>query len=66
MGGYYINIMMIEILLATTLACSDADELILKVNKSGSVYSSEVKKDIIKIIKTNTETGCYEGSERNS
>ena len=58
--------MMIEILLATVIGCSEAEDLILKVNKSGSVYSSEVKKDIIKIIKTNTETGCYEGSERNS
>ena len=66
MGGYYINIMMIEILLATVIGCSEAEDLILKVNKSGSVYSSEVKKDIIKIIKTTTETGCYEGSERNS
>ena len=58
--------MMIEFLLATVIGCSEAEDLILKVNKSGSVYSSEVKKDIIKIIKTNTETGCYEGSEHNS
>ena len=57
---------MIEILLATVIGCSEAEDLILKVNKPGSVYSSEVKKDIIKIIKTNTETVCYEGSERNS
>jgi hypothetical protein len=59
---------MIELLVATafTFTCVDAEELIVKVKKSGSHYSPETKEDIIKTIKTNTEPGCYEGSERNS
>ena len=54
--------MMIELLLATVLSCTEAQDLIVDVNKS----RIEFKEDIIKTIKTNTEPGCYEGSEYNS
>ena len=54
---------MIELLLATTLfTCSEAQDLILDVQKAQTEY----KEDIIKTIKINTEPGCYEGSEPNS
>ena len=53
---------MIEFLLATTLSCTEAQDLIVDLNKS----RMEFKEDIIETIKTNTEPGCYEGSERNS
>ena len=50
---------MIELLLATALTCSEAQELIDKVNVSQGVD----RDSIIEVIKTNTEPGCYEGSE---
>ena len=53
---------MIEFLLATTLTCSEAQELIDKVSVSQGVD----RDSIIEVIKTNTEPGCYEGSEHNS
>jgi hypothetical protein len=53
---------MIELLLATALSCSDAQDLIDSARRSKSEY----KEDIIKTIKLNTEPGCYEGSEYNS
>ena len=53
---------MIELLLATVLTCSDAQELIDKVGMSQGVD----RDSIIEVIKTNTESGCYEGSEHNS
>ena len=53
---------MIELLLATALTCSDAQELIDKVSVSQGVD----KHELIEVIKTNTEPGCYEGSEHNS
>ena len=53
---------MIELLLATALTCSEAEDLISDVQKAQVEY----KEDIIKTIKINTEPGCYEGSERNS
>ena len=53
---------MLELLLATALTCSEAQDLIYDVQRSQVEY----KEDIIKTIKTNTETGCYEGSEHNS
>ena len=54
--------MMIELLLATALTCSESQDLILDVQKAQTEY----KEDIIETIKTNTQPGCYEGSERNS
>ena len=53
---------MIELLLATTLTCSEAQELIDKVSVSQGVD----RDSIVEVIKTHTEPGCYEGSERNS
>ena len=53
---------MIELILATALTCSESQDLIVDLQKAKTEY----KEDIIKTIKTNTETGCYEGSERNS
>ena len=53
---------MIEFLLATTLKCSEAKELIDKVRVSQGVDRDE----LIEVIKTNTKEGCYEGSESNS
>jgi len=53
---------MIELLLATALSCSDAQDLIDDVQKAQTEY----KEDIIKTIKTNTEEGCYEGSEHDT
>jgi len=53
---------MIEILLATALNCSEAKELIDKVNVSQGVDRDA----IIEVIKVNTKEGCYEGSESNS
>ena len=54
--------MMIDLILATALTCSESQDLILDVQKAQVEY----KEDIIKTIKTNTEPECYEGSERNS
>ena len=53
---------MIDLLLASALSCSDSQDLIENLNKS----RMEEKADLIEVIKTNTEPGCYEGSERNS
>ena len=53
---------MIDLILATALTCSESQDLILDVQKAKTEY----KEDIIKTIKINTEPGCYEGSERNS
>ena len=53
---------MIEIILATALTCSEAQDLIVDVQKSQIEY----KEDIIQTIKLNTEPGCYERPERNS
>ena len=53
---------MIDLILATALTCSESQDLILDVQKAKTEY----KEDIIKTIKTNTEPGCYEGSELNS
>ena len=52
----------IPLIFATALSCTDAQDLIVDVNKS----KAEFKQDIIKTIKLNTEPGCYEGSELNS
>ncbi len=53
---------MIELILATALTCSEAQDLIVDLNKS----RMEFKDDLIETIKVNTEPGCYEGSEHNS
>ena len=57
--------MMIEILLATAaFACEDSKEVVESIMKSQE--SIIIKNELIEVIKTNTEPGCYEGSERNS
>ena len=53
---------LIDLILATALTCSESQDLILDVQKAKTEY----KEDIIKTIKLNTEPECYEGSERNS
>ena len=55
---------MIEILLATALTCSDSKELVESIMSSGGDVLD--KHELIEVIKTNTELGCYEGSEHNS
>ena len=56
--------MMMELLLATVLACSDSEGLI--ENVMNSKQTTVEKHEIIEMIKTNTEVGCYEGSEHDS
>ena len=51
-----------ELLLAATLNCADSQELIEKVMLK-SHNSVLYKHELIEVIKTNTEPGCYEGSE---
>ena len=53
---------MIELILATALTCSQAQDLIVNVKKS----RVEFKDDLIETIKLNTAPECYEGSELNS
>ena len=55
---------MIEFLLASALDCEGSQELVEKIMKSQQ--STIGKHELIEVIKTNTEPGCYEGSERNS
>ena len=56
---------MIDFLLATAISCSESQELVDKImNKSNETVS--YKHELIEVIKTNTEEGCYEGSEHNS
>ena len=56
--------MMIELLLATALDCEGSQKLVEKIMKSQQ--STLHKHELIEVIKTNTELGCYEGSEHNS
>ena len=55
---------MIEFLIATALDCEGSQKLVEKIMKS-QVPTIE-KHELIEVIKTNTQPGCYEGSERNS
>ena len=55
---------MIEFLLASALDCEGSQELVEKIMKSQQ--STIDKHELIEVIKTNTEPGCYEGSECNS
>ena len=54
--------MMIELILATALSCSESQDLIDNVQKARVDY----KDSLIEIIKTHTEPECYERSEINS
>ena len=53
---------MLEILLAASLSCGDSQELIEGLQR----MPPEMKKELIEVIKTSTEAGCYERSEHNS
>ena len=53
---------MIELLLASLLTCTEAEELIEDLNNN----RMENKEELIQVIKENSTSGCYEGSERNS
>ena len=64
MGSYLLNMMMIELLLATALTCSESKELVEDI--MGSQQSVIDKHELIEVIKVNTKSGCYEGSELNS
>ena len=55
---------MIEILLAAALDCEGSQELIERIMKSQQ--STIEKHELIEVLKTNTEPGCYERSEHNS
>ena len=55
---------MFELLLVATLDCEGSQELVEKIMKS-QVPTIE-KHELIEVIKTNTQPGCYEGSESNS
>ena len=55
---------MIELLLATALDGEGSQEVVEKIMKSQQ--STTHKHELIEVIKTNTEPGCYEGSEHNS
>ena len=55
---------MIEFLIATALDCEVSQKLVEKIMKS-QVPTIE-KHELIEVIKTNTQPGCYEGSESNS
>ena len=55
---------MIDLLLASALACADSKKLVQNIMKSGQ--STVDKYELINVIKTNTEEGCYEGSEHDT
>ena len=55
---------MIDLLLASALICSESEKLVQNLMKSGQ--STVDKYELIKVIKTNTEEGCYEGSEHDT
>ena len=55
---------MIELIAAAAFACEDSKEVVESIMKSQE--STLIKNELIEVIKTNTEPGCYEGSEHNS
>ena len=55
---------MIELIAAAAFACEDSKEVVESIMKSQE--STLTKNELIEVIKTNTEPGCYEGSEHNS
>ena len=55
---------MIDHLLASALICSESEKLVQNIMKSGQ--STVDKYELIKVIKTNSEEGCYEGSEHDT
>ena len=55
---------MMDLILATILSCSESKELVEDI--MGSQQSVMDKHELIEVIKVNTKSGCYEGSEHNS
>jgi len=55
---------MMDLILATILSCSESKELVEDI--MGSQQSVIDKHELIEVIKVNTKSGCYEGSELNS
>ena len=55
---------MIELIADAPFACEDSKEVVESIMKSQE--STLIKNELIEVIKTNTEPGCYEGSEYNS
>ena len=55
---------MIDLILAAALSCSESKEIVQNVMESAESVLD--KHELIEVLKTNTEPGCYEGSERNS
>ena len=52
---------MIPFLLASALSCPDAEDLIQKFNARG--VSDEQKVELIEVVKTNTEPGCWDAND---
>ena len=52
---------MIPFLLASSLSCPDAEDLIQKFNARG--VSDEQKVELIEVVKTNTEPGCWDAND---
>ena len=55
---------MIDLILATALNCSESKEIVQNIVESGQTDVD--KHELIEVIKVNTQSGCYEGSELNS
>ena len=53
---------MIPLLLATALSCGDAEDLISNVLEQRGL-NDENKSDLIEVIKTNTENGCWDAND---
>jgi len=52
---------MIPILLASTLSCSDAESLIEKFTTRN--VPQEQKVELIEVVKTNSEAGCWDAND---
>jgi hypothetical protein len=52
---------MISFLLASTLSCSDAESLVERFTTRN--VPQEQKAELIEVIKTNTEAGCWDAND---
>ena len=55
---------MIDLILAAAISCSESKEIVQNVMESAESVLD--KHELIEVIKTNTEEGCYEGSEHDT
>jgi len=53
---------MLPLLLATTLSCSESQGLVEKMRKNPR-QSSEMKVELIEVIKTSTVKGCWDAND---